>query len=79
MDIRKLLGANVRRFRIAAALSQEAVADRMGVDRAYISAVERGAQNATLLLVWEIAQALGVRPAELLDESLGVPGAMDSA
>lgn len=73
MDIRKLLGANVRRFRVAATLSQEAVAHRMGVDRAYISAVERGAQNATLLSVWEIAQALGVRPAQLLDESVNTP------
>ena len=42
MDIRKLLGANVRRIRVAASLSQEAVADRMGVDRAYISALELG-------------------------------------
>jgi transcriptional regulator with XRE-family HTH domain len=70
MDIRKLLGANVRRYRDAADLSQEAVAERMGVDRAYISAVERGAQNVTLMLLWEISQALRVRPADLLDESI---------
>ncbi len=70
MDIRKLLGANVRRYRDAADLSQEAVAERMGVDRAYVSAVERGAQNVTLLLLWEISQALRVRPADLLDESI---------
>lgn len=71
MDIRKVFGANVRRFRVAAGLSQEAVAERMGVDRAYISAIERGAQNATLISVWEIAQALQVRPTELLDETVG--------
>lgn len=70
MDIRNLLGVNLRRYRLAADLSQEAVADRMGVDRAYISAVERGVQNVTLLMLWEIAQALGVRPADLLDESV---------
>lgn len=69
MDIRNLLGANVRHHRLAAGLSQEAVADRMGVDRAYVSAVERGLQNVTLLILWEIAQALGVRPADLLDET----------
>lgn len=73
MDIRKVFGANVRRFRIAAGLSQEAVAERMGVDRAYISAVERGIQNATLILVWETAQALKVRPAQLLDETAIAP------
>ena len=41
----------------------------MGVDRAYISAVERGGQYVTQLMLWELAQALRVRPAELLDES----------
>ena len=40
----------------------------MGVDRAYISAIERGLQNATLLSIWEIAQALEVRPVALLEE-----------
>jgi transcriptional regulator with XRE-family HTH domain len=56
-----------------ARLSQEAVAGRMGVDRAYISAVERGVQNVTLLMLWEIAQALDVRPCDLLDESIVAP------
>ena len=68
MGIRKVFGANVRVYRLAAGLSQEAVAVRMGVDRAYVSAIERGRQNATLLTIWEVAQALGVRPADLLAE-----------
>jgi transcriptional regulator with XRE-family HTH domain len=66
MDIRKLFGANVRYYRIAAGLSQEAVAERMGVDRAYVSMIERGGQNATLLSIHEAAQALCVKPADLL-------------
>src|SRR3546814_19271138 len=70
MDIRNLLGANLRHHRLVARLSQEAVAGRMGVDRAYISAVERGVQNVTLLMLWEIAQALDVRPCDLLNESI---------
>ena len=65
MDIRKLFGANVRRFRVELALSQEAVAVRMGVDRAYISMIERGGQNTTLLTIHHISEALGVRPADL--------------
>jgi hypothetical protein len=40
----------------------------MGVDRAYISSMERGLQNATLLTIWQTAQALEVRPMDLLDE-----------
>lgn len=68
MDIRKLFGANVRHFRLAAGLSQEAVAERMGVDRAYVSMIERGGQNATLLSIHETAQALDVKPADLLTD-----------
>ncbi|WP_456678825.1 helix-turn-helix domain-containing protein [Bradyrhizobium sp. LM6.9] len=68
MDIRKLFGANTRRFRLDLRLSQEAVAERMGVDRAFISSMERGLQNVTLLTIWQVSQALEVRPAQLLEE-----------
>jgi transcriptional regulator with XRE-family HTH domain len=70
MDIRRVFGANVRRYRLAAGFSQEAVAERMGVDRAYVSGIERGRQNATLLTLWQMLQALGVRPADLLEENV---------
>lgn len=40
----------------------------MGVDHAYVSSIERGGQNATLLSAREVAQALRVRPADLLAE-----------
>jgi transcriptional regulator with XRE-family HTH domain len=69
MDIRNLVGANVRRYRLAANLSQETVAARMGADRAFVSQIERGGQNATLLTIHHLADALGVRPVDLFDES----------
>ncbi len=72
MDIRRVFGANVRRYRVAAGLSQEAVAVKMGVDRAYVSGMERGQQNVTLLTMWHLSEALGVRPADLLDEAVEV-------
>jgi transcriptional regulator with XRE-family HTH domain len=68
MHIRLVFGQNMRRYRLAAGLSQEAVAERMGVDRAHVSSMERGQQNVTLLTVWDTAQALGRRSAEFLDE-----------
>ena len=58
----------MRRFRVAMGISQEALSVRMGVDRAYISSMERGRQNVTLSTIFQVAQALGVRPVELLDE-----------
>lgn len=70
MDIRKLLGANVRRYRLSANLSQEAVAVRMDADRAFVSQIERGGQNVTLLTIHHLAEALGVRPVDLLDEGV---------
>lgn len=63
-----MFGANVRVYRLAAGLSQEAIAARMGVDRAYVSAIERGLQNVTLLTILQVAESLNVRPADLLVE-----------
>ena len=71
MDIRQVFGENLRRFRKQAGLSQEAVAVEMGVDRAHVSAMERGQQNVTLLTLWHTAQAVGVKPVDLLDEDRG--------
>ncbi len=68
MDIRRTFGGNMRRFRLAAGLSQEAVAERMSVDRAHVSSMERGQQNVTLLTLWAASEALGIRPALLLEE-----------
>ena len=74
MDIRHVFGENFRRFRTQAGLSQEAVAERMGVDRAHVSSMERGQQNVTLLTMWHAAQALGVKPVDLLNEDFEVGG-----
>ena len=74
MDIRHVFGENFRRFRTQAGLSQEAVAVRMGVDRAHVSSMERGQQNVTLSTMWLAAQALGVKPADLLNEDFEAGG-----
>lgn len=63
-----VFGRNMRRLRLAGSLSQEAVAERMGVDRAHVSSMERGQQNVTILTLWQAAQALGCRSVALLDE-----------
>jgi len=60
-DVRRMVGRNVRRLRIAAGLSQAALAERMGVDRAYVSGLELGRRNTTIVTLWHIAKALGVK------------------
>lgn len=70
MDIRRRFGTNLRRCRLAAGLSQEEVAERMDVDRAHVSSMERGQQNVTLSTLGFVAQALKIDPAALLAPTL---------
>jgi transcriptional regulator with XRE-family HTH domain len=65
MDIRRVVGKNVRRYRIEAKLSQEQLAAGMGVEQGYVSRLERGSKNPTVVKIWHAAEALGVRPAVL--------------
>jgi transcriptional regulator with XRE-family HTH domain len=60
-DVRRMVARNVRRLRIAAGLSQAALAERMGADRAYVSGLELGQRNPTILTLWHIAKALDVK------------------
>jgi transcriptional regulator with XRE-family HTH domain len=68
-DVRRLVGHNVRRLRIAAGLSQAELAERMGVDRAYVSGLELGQRNPTIVTLWHIAKALGVKLRLFFDEA----------
>ncbi len=47
-------------------LSQEGLADAAGLDRTFISALERGRKNPTLKTIVRVAEALGVTPSVLL-------------
>jgi len=67
-DVRRMVGRNVRRLRIAAGLSQAELAERMGVDRAYVSGLELGQRNPTIVTLWHIARALGVKLRPFFDE-----------
>ncbi len=62
----KTLGENVRRERLRVKLSQERLGYRAHLDRTYISGIERGVRNCTVLKVCLIARALGVESATLL-------------
>jgi len=66
-----MVGRNVQRLRIAAGLTQAKLADAMGVDRAYVSGLERGERNPTVITLWHLANALGVKVRSLLDEPKG--------
>ncbi|NOJ40906.1 helix-turn-helix domain-containing protein [Bradyrhizobium australiense] len=62
----RVVAETVRRARKAAGLSQEDLALEAGVDRTYISQVERGKRNVTIVVLARIAKALKTTPDRLL-------------
>ena len=72
MDMRKLVGRNFARLRREKGLTQEEVEVRSGFSQQYLSSLERGRRNPTVITIYELAQALGVDHVELVrpdDES----------
>lgn len=63
---RAAFGARVRELRAGHGWSQEDFAHRAGLDRTYVSGIERGTRNPTLDIIHRLAQALDVSAAELL-------------
>ena len=77
MDMRALVGRNVRKARLAKGLTQEQLADLSGFSQQYLSDLERGRRNPTVVTLWEIAQVLGVTPVDLItpdDEAVAPRG-----
>lgn len=65
-DLQRTLGANLRAYRKARGLSQEAFADVLGFHRTYMGGLERGERNLTLKNVEKIAGRLDMDPLALL-------------
>lgn len=59
-------GTRVRKLRSEKGLSQEAFASLCGLDRTYISGIERGVRNVSLANITLIAEALGISLSELM-------------
>jgi transcriptional regulator with XRE-family HTH domain len=70
MEIRRRVGLNLRKYRLEAGYSQEGLALECGLHRTYVSGVERGVRNPTVVVLDRLAGALKI-PAACL---LGDPG-----
>jgi transcriptional regulator with XRE-family HTH domain len=68
-------GQAIRAIRNRRGISQEALALQCGLDRTYISGIERGTRNPSLTNILKLAAALEVRPSELFAGIHGDPGA----
>lgn len=68
MDIVKVFGANVKKYRLLMGVSQEVFAERCGLHRTYISAIECYRRSISLENIQRIADALGIEPYKLFLE-----------
>jgi transcriptional regulator with XRE-family HTH domain len=66
MDMRKLVGRNLKRIRQEKGLIQEQLAEASGFAQQYLSGIENGQRNPTVVTIYEIATALGVIHLDLL-------------
>jgi len=71
MDMRKLVGANVRRLRQEKGLTQEEFAEKSGFSQQYVSGLENGRRNPTIVSLYELAQALDTTPIVLITPNAG--------
>ncbi|MEE9364857.1 MAG: helix-turn-helix transcriptional regulator [Cellulophaga sp.] len=68
MDIKKKFGKKVKLLRLENGLSQEKFAHLADIDRTYISSIEKGERNVSIVVVERIAKALSVKISILFDD-----------
>jgi len=66
MDVRKTVGHNFARIRREKGLTQEQIEEASGFSQQYLSGLERGRRNPTIVTLYELALALDVELVELL-------------
>jgi transcriptional regulator with XRE-family HTH domain len=66
MDLRQVFAANLRRIRHSRGISQEALAFEAGVNRTYMSKLEKGGSYVGLEIIGKLAAVLKVEPADFL-------------
>lgn len=65
-DVLARFGRKLRTVRVEKGISQEELAQRSGLHRTYVSSVERGERNISLVNIAKLASALGVKPTDLM-------------
>jgi len=69
MDLKEIMAMNLRRKRHDRYMTQEELAERAGLSARYVGAIERGAVSASVTVLGQLAEALGVEPGDLLRRS----------
>jgi transcriptional regulator with XRE-family HTH domain len=66
-EVQTVFGRNVQKERLYQKISQETLAEKAELDRTYISSMERGKRNVSLLNIVKVANALSIPPSRLLE------------
>jgi transcriptional regulator with XRE-family HTH domain len=65
VDLKEIMAMNLRRKRHDQHMTQEELAERAGLSARYVGAIERGDVSASVTVLGQIAEALGVEPGDL--------------
>ena len=74
MDLKEIMALNLRRKRYDQQMTQEELAERAGLSARYVGAIERGDVSASVTVLGQIAEALGIEPGDLLLRRSGRKG-----
>jgi transcriptional regulator with XRE-family HTH domain len=74
VDLKEIMAMNLRRKRHDQHMTQEELAERAGLSARYVGAIERGDVSASVTVLGQIAEALGVEPGDLLQRRSGRKG-----
>lgn len=69
MDLKEVMAINLRRARHDKQLTQEELAERAGISARYVGAIERAGVSASVTVLGQISDALGIEPGEFLKRS----------
>ncbi len=69
MDLKEVMAVNLRRVRHDKKITQEELAARAKLSARYVGAIERADVSASVTVLGQIADALGIEPSELLTTS----------
>ena len=68
VDFKIVVGKQVKRLRLKASMTQDVLSERCGIFRTYLSRIETGSANPTLLVMAALSETLDVHISALFDE-----------
>ena len=68
MDLKEMIGSRIQQIRNKKRITQDQLAEKVGISSKYLSSIERGKENPTLNTILKLAQSLDVMPDEFFTQ-----------